>query len=154
MTQGDSEPAVKPPAKGRMATVLVAVIAAVLAVVLVIKSKPVPVPQHVTYICSETLKPFDYELKEGDSIPVLSPFTGKKTGYPAELCYWTKEGKIKETPTPVLLNELVGKPGPTFCPDCGRLVVGRNPPPQAGAAPPPTQAEYVASTATTQKTDK
>jgi hypothetical protein len=64
--------------------------------------------------------------------------------YRAEYCYWTKEGKIKEKPTAVLLNKYKGKPEPTFCPDCGRLVVGLNPAPVAGHAPPPTEAEYKA----------
>lgn len=68
---------------------------------------------------------------------------GKKA-YPAELCFWTKDGKPKTTPTPVLLNSNLGKSEPTFCPDCGRLVVGRNPPAREGANPPPTEAEYKA----------
>ena len=55
---------------------------------------------------------------------------------------WTKDGKIKQDPTPVLLNEYAGKPGPTFCPDCGRRVVAHNPPPVIGAKPPPTKEEY------------
>jgi len=93
------------------------------------------------FVCSETLKPFEYTLVIGDSIPVKSPHSGKNTGYPSELCYWTKDAKIKQDPTPVLLNMAVGKPGPTFCPDCGRLVVPHNPYPVEGK-PPPTQAEY------------
>jgi|SRR6266496_1599965 len=94
------------------------------------------------FICSETHKPFNYDLKMGDTIPVYSPHSGKNTGYPAELCYWTKDGKSKDKPTPVLLEEALGKPGPTFCPDCGRLVVGHNPAPTPGAKPPPTKEEY------------
>jgi len=74
-------------------------------------------------------------------MPVLAP-SGKNTGYEAELCYWTKDGKPKETPTPVLLNIYKGIKGPTFCPDCGRLVVGHNPPAMEGAKPPPTKDEY------------
>src|SRR5262245_3846451 len=93
------------------------------------------------FIDAKTMKPFSYELKIGDMIPVKAP-SGEKTGYPAELCYWTKDGKAKDDPTPVLLNDRIGKSGPTFCPDCGRLVVGHNPPAMAGAKPPPTQAEY------------
>src|SRR6266566_4710441 len=58
-----------------------------------------------TFICSQTLKPFEHELKEGETIPILSPFSGKATGYPAELCYWTADGQSKPTPTVVLLNE-------------------------------------------------
>ena len=94
------------------------------------------------FICSETGKSFNHELAEGEAVPVKSPYSGKATGYPAELCYWTKDGKVTETPYPVLLNAAVGKPGPTFCPDCRRLVVGHNPRPRPGQAPPPTQEEY------------
>jgi hypothetical protein len=72
------------------------------------------------------------------------PIKGKDGGpaYIAELCYWTKDGKPKSSPTPVLLNESLGKKEPTFCPDCGRLVVGRNPRAGPGVKPPPTKAEY------------
>jgi hypothetical protein len=77
----------------------------------------------------------------GQSIPIKAP-SGNNSGYPAELCYWTKDGQAKTDPTPVLLNVLVGKPGPTFCPDCGRLVVGHNPRPGAGVKAPMTQEEW------------
>ena len=93
------------------------------------------------YIDASTGKPFEYVVKIGDKTPVSAP-SGGKTGYPAELCYWTKDGKAKPDPTPVLLNVLAGKPGPTFCPDCGRLVVGHNPVPAPGVTPPPTHEEY------------
>ena len=96
------------------------------------------------FVCTETGKPFREELKPGITFPIESPHSGKPTGVPAELCYWAKDGKPKEDPTPVLLNERAGKSGPTFCPDCGRLVVAGNPLPLAGAQPPPTQAEYAA----------
>jgi hypothetical protein len=96
------------------------------------------------FVCTETGKPFRKELEPGMTFPVVSPHSGKPTGVEAELCYWTKDGQPKEDPTPVLLNERAGKSGPTFCPDCGRLVVSRNRLPMAGAKPPPTQAEYAA----------
>src|SRR5689334_9118435 len=51
------------------------------------------------YIDAETMKPFEYTLKKGDMFPVMAP-SGKKTGYPAELCYWTADGKPKKDPTP------------------------------------------------------
>lgn len=94
------------------------------------------------YICAETGKSFEVVLEPGMNIPVHSPFSGKDTGYPAELCYWNADGSIKTKPTPVLLHSLVGKPEPTFCPDCGRLVVGHNPKAREGMTPPPTEAEY------------
>lgn len=96
------------------------------------------------FICSQTLKTFDFELNRGATIPAISPYTGQPTGYPAELCYWTRDGGSKSTPTPVCLNAYRGIREPTFCPDCGRLVIGHNPVPSAGAAPPPLQEEYAA----------
>lgn len=93
------------------------------------------------FVCSETGKGFPYEVQVGDTIPVDSPHSGKKTGYPAELCYWTKDGGTKPEATAVLMNGAVGKPGQTFCPDCGRLVVLYNPRPVAGGKPPPTKEE-------------
>jgi hypothetical protein len=94
------------------------------------------------FICSETGKTFRYTLKIGDMTPVLSPYSGKNTGYEPEPCYWTADGKVKKEPTYVLLNQAVGKPGPTFCPDCKRLVVGLNPPATENGKPPPTEQEY------------
>lgn len=93
-------------------------------------------------ICSETGKSYHYNISVGDRTPFPSPYSGKNTGYLAELCYWTADGKEKSDPTPVLLNQYVGKSGPTFCPDCGRLVVGHNPGPGPGARVPPTKDQY------------
>ena len=97
-------------------------------------------------MCSETGKSFKAELGEGSRIPVKSPHSGKNTGYPAEFCYWTKDGQIKQEPTLVLLNQHAGKKPPTFCPDCGRLVTPLNPIPSTGMRPPPTQAEVAQRT--------
>lgn len=88
-------------------------------------------------------------------MPDLKPFepspngpTGKKA-FRAELCAWTKDGKTKPNPTPVLLNSHKGLSEPTFCPDCGRLVVPLNALPVPGIPDseqrvPPTQQEYEA----------
>jgi hypothetical protein len=97
------------------------------------------------FIDSETGQTFHLRVEPGMSIPVKSPYTGRATGYVAELCYWTKDGQIKSDPTAVLMNQDIGKPGPTFCPDCGRLVIPHNPIPRPGDRPPPTEAEYWAS---------
>ncbi|HVX83452.1 MAG TPA: hypothetical protein VH253_01410 [Phycisphaerae bacterium] len=94
------------------------------------------------FVDAETHQAFQKKLALGMTVPVKSPYTNRATGYPAELCYWTKDGKPKKDPTPVLLNSEVGIDGPTFCPDCGRLVVGRNPAPEARMKAPPTQEEY------------
>jgi hypothetical protein len=85
------------------------------------------------FICSETMKTFEYNVKVGDKYPVESPYTGRETGWPAERCYWTRDGGAKREPTYVLLNEYTGKEGPTICPDCGRKVQRNNP------RPPPSK---------------
>ena len=96
-----------------------------------------------TFICSETGKPFTAKVEIGMTIPIKSPYSGKNTGYPAELCYWTKDGGVRKEPFPVLLKRsLDATAGPTFCPDCGRLVVGHNPTPSDAKGPPPTEQEY------------
>lgn len=61
--------------------------------------------------------------------PWRNSSTGEDTLYPAESCFWTKDGKVKLKPTYVLMNEFAGKQGDTICPDCGRKVVFRNPSP-------------------------
>ena len=94
------------------------------------------------FICSETGKSFHKKLEIGLTNPVYSPYSKKNTGYPAEYCFWTKDGKAKDSPTIVLLNRYKGLDKPTFCPDCGRLVVLHNPPAREGAKPPPTEKEY------------
>jgi hypothetical protein len=96
---------------------------------------------HRVYIDSTTMKPFNVTLKPGLELPCKAP-SGGMTGYPAEACWWTRDGKIRSEPFYVLLKQTMGKPGPTFCPDCGRLVVGHNPAPKPGSKPPPTEAEY------------
>lgn len=74
----------------------------------------------------------EYKVKDGSTLPWKNPRTGKNTLWPAERCFWNRDGTAKLDPTYVLLNELVGKPGPTVCPDCGHTVVGHNPmPPDA-----------------------
>lgn len=81
-------------------------------------------------ICSESFEVFqEFRIKQGDSQPWANPKTGRRTIYPAEACYWTKDGGVTLEPTWVLLNEYVGKPERTKCPECGRDVVAHNPMP-------------------------
>jgi hypothetical protein len=82
---------------------------------------------YTTYVCTETGKSFRHKNAAGETLPIYSPYSGKNTAMPAEACFWTSDGKTKSDPTWVLLNDEVGKTGPTFCPDCGRLVVGTTP---------------------------
>ena len=81
-------------------------------------------------ICSETGESFPkFTIPENPDTPLKNPKTGRMTLYPAEACYWNKDGTARLSPTYVLLNSYVGKGGPTICPDCGRIVVGHNPRP-------------------------
>jgi hypothetical protein len=93
------------------------------------------------FVDDQTGKPYPIELKVGMPFPAPAP-SGGNTGYPAEACYWTKDGHVKKDPTYVLLNIYKGSNEPTFCPDCGRLVVTHNPPAREGAKPPPTKETY------------
>jgi hypothetical protein len=86
-------------------------------------------------------KAFKHTVTVGESYPIVGP-SGQKTGYQAETCYWTADGHVKSEPTAVVLNETIGRKGPTFCPDCHRLVVGHNPMAEEGKRPPPTEEEY------------
>jgi len=107
---------------------------------------PTPEPVEAVFMCVEANKTFKYAMKEGEHWPVLSPYSKKQTGYPTEPCYWTRDGKRKEKPTYVVLNEHIGKPGDTICPDCGRIVIGHNP-------PPPQDVPLVEEVPTTSPTD-
>jgi len=93
------------------------------------------------YICAETGKTFRVELKAGMATPIESPYSGKATGYPPELCYWTAGGSVKKEPTFVVMKKMKGEKGPTFCPDCHRRVVNDNPVARAGATPPKLESE-------------
>ena len=99
------------------------------------------------FVDAENGKPFNAHLSAGDSVPLKSPFTGKMTGVEGTPCYWTADGKVKQTPDYVAVKQLLGEPGPTFCPVCHRLVVPHNPLPTPGQTPPPTEAEYNAERA-------
>lgn len=63
---------------------------------------------------------------EGTGFPQANPKTGKATLYPAEACYWTKDGRAKLEPTYVVLRTWFGDRNPTKCPDCGRVVTKSN----------------------------
>jgi hypothetical protein len=92
------------------------------------------------YICEDGKTTFTHTISPGE--PAYPVKYNGMNGYPAEVCWWTADGKVATQPTYVLLNNLVGKEGPTFCPVCHRLVVGHNPVPQPGSRPPPTEDEY------------
>lgn len=66
--------------------------------------------------------------------PHKNPKTGKNALYPFEICYYGECGKIGGTR--VILDEQLGKPGPTHCPKCGHRVVLHNPGIQADGSEP------------------
>lgn len=78
-----------------------------------------------------TGEPFHYTLRDGDMEPIKAP-SGGLTGYQAEACYWGKDSNGKwillDKPTLVVLKNRIDPSTfeETFCPDCGRRVVGHN----------------------------
>jgi hypothetical protein len=133
---------------GKIACIVISVVFLTISVAQIIafcRSSTPDAAFYTTYVCTETGKSFRHKNQMGETLPILSPYSGKNTGIPGEACYWTADGGTKSDPTWVLLNESIGKPGPTFCPDCGRLVVGHNPRPGPDVSPPPTQQEYSSS---------
>lgn len=93
-------------------------------------------------IDAETNELFEsFAVADGTTIPWKNPKTGKNTLFPAEKCYWTKDGKAKLEPTYVLLRTAKGEKGNTICPDCGKQVVFHNP------MPPPTLLQEAAQLA-------
>ena len=135
--------------KGRYLAIAAGVVGA-LALVWVIgswvSSSPAERSADRVFIDAKTGERFGYTIAKGEAFPVPSPHSsGERVGYEAEPCYWTADGKIKEEPTWVLpMVKVDEKAGPTFCPECGRLVRPLNPIPTPGSKPPPTQAEYKA----------
>lgn len=96
------------------------------------------------FFIDEAGEVFRARLKVGVDVEIKNPKTGKP-GYRVEWCWWTKDGKPRTEPFPVLLQEYMGKPGPTFCPDCERLVVPHNPQIIEGLPTPglpPLRSEY------------
>lgn len=79
-----------------------------------------------TFVCAETGKSFQHDLTNGEAEPILSPFTSRNTAWEGEPCYWTKDGNAKKSPTWVVLKKRMGLEEATYCPDCGREVVGHN----------------------------
>jgi hypothetical protein len=68
---------------------------------------------------TEDLKPY----------PMLNPKTGKNTLFRTEVCLWGDECR-KRGGTHVIMNTLMGKPEPTYCPVCKHVVRFHNPVPE------------------------
>lgn len=69
--------------------------------------------------------------EEYGPFPMLNKKTGKKSLYPTEICFANQCEKAGGTY--VILNEMMDKEGPTYCPKCGTLVRLRNPGPRDSA---------------------
>ena len=96
-----------------------------------VRNSPTASANLVSLMDSESGEVIDqFSIPRGETFPYANPKTGKRTLYPVETCFWTKDGKAKFPPTYVILNERLGKPGPTTCPDCGRRVTVYNPTPR------------------------
>jgi len=50
------------------------------------------------YVDSQTGQAFPHKNVIGEGMPILSPYTGTTTGYPAVPCYWTASGEIRKEP--------------------------------------------------------
>lgn len=85
------------------------------------------------FMCADCGKLFEHRITLGEIEPIECPNRkcGKKSAWIAETCYWTKDGKAKLEPTYVILKKRmhVDTDEKTYCPDCGREVVGHNPRP-------------------------
>jgi len=79
--------------------------------------------------CAESGEEFEVRLTaDFPPYPHENPKTHAQTLYPAEVCYWGEECR-KRGGTRVILNSLLGKEEPTYCPVCGHIVRPRNPRP-------------------------
>lgn len=78
-------------------------------------------------IDSESGRTFEVRIIEGERFPWANPETGERTLYPAEACFWTRDGKAKLEPTYVFVKAYLGSRDKTVCPDCGREVRQHNP---------------------------
>ncbi len=108
-----------------------------------------PLSGSAIFIDAKTGKPFDFNPSY-EAIPVLAP-SGERTGYPASMCWWTKDGKKRDEPYPVLMNRYAGKSGATYCPECDRLVEENAVEPLAGDSAPLLQSQ--AGVSATNRTD-
>lgn len=119
--------------KWAMIGAVVALVAAAAVVALTVDfgaQSPGESSRRRTMIDSQTGELFEeFYVRDGTRPPWKNPSTGTETLYPADACYWNRDGTAKLTPTWVFVKERAGIDEDTFCPDCGRLVVPHNPMP-------------------------
>ncbi len=88
-----------------------------------------PQPMQRLFMCAETQKTFRHVMARDETVPVMSPHSSKKTGYPCYPCFRTADGEIRDQPVNhVILNKDLDKEGPTECPVCGHMVTGHEDP--------------------------
>ena len=81
----------------------------------------------------ETGELFEVEVDENfGPFPMVNPKNGNKTLYATEVCY--ARTCLDKGGTHVIMNELLGKEGPTYCPQCGALVRFHNPGPRTATS--------------------
>lgn len=81
-----------------------------------------------TLMDRETGELFELPTADLKPYPMPHPKTGQNTLYRTEICYWGEECR-KRGGTRVIMNQLLGKEGPTYCPVCGHVVRFHNPRP-------------------------
>ncbi len=110
------------------------VAAIIIAYIQIGGADPASIAADRAYIDIETGRVFSHTIQIGDMEPIKAP-SGSMSGYRAEACYWGKgdDGRwvLKDKPTYVVLKKRIDPESTedTFCPDCGRRVVGHNPRP-------------------------
>ena len=81
----------------------------------------------------ETGELFEVEVDENfGPFPMVNPKSGEKTLYATEVCY--ARTCLEKGGTHVIMNKLLGKEGPTYCPQCGALVRFHNPGPSTATS--------------------
>ena len=88
-------------------------------------------PSLRTLMDAETGQLVTIKATEVGPLPMTNPKTGKRTLYLTERCFWGEKCN-KDGGTHVIMNELMGKAGPTKCPVCGHVVYFHNPRPSQG----------------------
>ena len=127
----------------QISLVIVAALVAIWRIVVAVSpSAAQQAGENRIFIDAVTGKTFHAVVHIGETYPVISPYTGRKTGYPVAWSWWSRSGKPLAKPQPVLMNSWVGKPGPTFAPGSGRMFYPMETRPYPGERPPPAKRQY------------
>ena len=111
------------------ATVLVVAALGLLAIVAWRSFRTEETPaDHRMLMDAETGELFKIKAVDLKPYPMPHPKSGENTLYRTEVCYWGEECR-KAGGTHVIMNELLDKEGPTYCPVCGHIMRFHNPRP-------------------------